>query len=544
MRKLHFISTFIITLVLTFSLTIPVFTSAQVAAAGQNEVETSNLSTINTAIARAVNSIKQSQSGINSEWEAVGIARSGEEVPSSYYEDHFLSTLDSQVINASRVKITDVERLVIAASAIGKDPTNLYGMNLVEKIYNSVDWTPGTDSMTAQGINGPIFALIALDSQPFDIPANAKWTKEKLLNELLSRQNADGSWSLFGTSPSYDMTAMALIAIAPYKSQENVRTTIDRAVQFLSAKQATNGGFNDPFVGGVSSETTSQVIIALSSAGIDPTSAAFTKEGNNLLSHLLSFQYTDGGFKHIQSQNKADAMATEQALQALVAYKLFLEEGGYLYQFPPETKPTITVEGVEDGQTVNDEQLNITVTALNGKGENITHTLTFNDSDLATNAEGHYTLQLREGLNTITVTASSKKDTTIQTYQVTYEKIGNDDSNVPPAGNDPDVPPAENDPDGSNPTDNEQPTDPSDNKPDTTDQPETTDTNNPDNSIKPNQDNGQSVETGTVSTNSSTGNGLPKTASQQWNLILLGALLTLIGAVIYSLRNLKLKMNK
>ncbi|MDV2888071.1 hypothetical protein RYX45_23190, partial [Alkalihalophilus pseudofirmus] len=77
--------------------------------------------------------------------------------------------------------------------------------------------------------------------------------------------------------------------------------------------------FNDPWNGGVSSETTSQVIIGLTSIGIDPTSADFTKDGKNLMSNLFSFQHSDGGYKHILSQNSSDEMATEQALQALVA---------------------------------------------------------------------------------------------------------------------------------------------------------------------------------------------------------------------------------
>ncbi|MDV2887511.1 prenyltransferase/squalene oxidase repeat-containing protein, partial [Alkalihalophilus pseudofirmus] len=132
-------------------------------------------------------------------------------------------------------KITDIERLVIAAAALDPDPTNINGTNLVEKIYNSADRTPGTDSLTAQGINGPIFALIALDSQDFKVPSDARWTIEKLRNYLLDKQNPDGSWSLFGTSPSYDLTGMALIALALYKDLGNVKTAIDRAVQFLSS---------------------------------------------------------------------------------------------------------------------------------------------------------------------------------------------------------------------------------------------------------------------------------------------------------------------
>lgn len=111
--------------------------------------------------------------------------------------------------------------------------------------------------MTAQGINGPIFAPIALDSHDYEVPGDARWTREKLVDYILQKQNPDGSWSLFGTSPSYDLTAMALIALAPHQEGEKVQAAIELAGTFLSEKQGESGGYDDPWNGGVSSETTS-----------------------------------------------------------------------------------------------------------------------------------------------------------------------------------------------------------------------------------------------------------------------------------------------
>ncbi len=50
--------------------------------------------------------------------------------------------------------------MILALTAIGKDPTNVGGHNLLK----------GLDSMSyinKQGINGPVFALIALDSHNY-----------------------------------------------------------------------------------------------------------------------------------------------------------------------------------------------------------------------------------------------------------------------------------------------------------------------------------------------------------------------------------------
>lgn len=278
--------------------------------------------------------------GVDSEWEAIGLARAGAQVPSNYNEK-FLEHLQDQVISQSgkgRMKITDVERLAMAAVAIGKNPTNIdgKGFNLIEKIYNSEPWTTGADSLTFQGNNGIIFALIALDSKGFEIPNHAKWTREKLVAELLKYQKDDGSWSLSSSTTgatSFDITAMALTALAPYGNQASTKQAIDKAVRFLSEAQDSEGGFNEAFVGGISSEATSQVIIGLTANGIDPRSEQFTKQEVNLIDHLLSFQSEDGGFKHTSEDRSSNGMATEQALQALVAVDLYMKGEGSLYDF-------------------------------------------------------------------------------------------------------------------------------------------------------------------------------------------------------------------
>lgn len=296
-----------------------------------------NIKEIETAIVRTVEQMLSS--GVTSEWQAIGIAKAGYQVPAGY-KQYFNEHVSDQIIHANRKKITDIERLVLAAGAIGIDATNVNGVNLVDLIYNSEDWPNGTDSMIAQGNNGPIFALIALDSLAYEVPKDARWTREKLVDYLLTNQNANGSWSLFGTIPNYDITAMALIALSQYKHDSRVQEAIDKAVQFLSDEQGASGGYDDPFSGGVSSETTSQVIIGLTAVGIDPTSEAFTKNDITLIDHLLSYQIPDGSFEHIKGYG-SDGMATEQALQALVAYKLFLNGEGSLYQFAHQVNEPI-----------------------------------------------------------------------------------------------------------------------------------------------------------------------------------------------------------
>lgn len=288
---------------------------------------------------------------VKTEWQAIGLARAGKDVPSSYYDDAFYQNIETQVDEAmewNRAKITDIERLAIAAVAIDKDPTDINGTNLIEYLYDS-PMRGETDSMLIQGNNGPIFALIALDSLDFPEPEESKWNREKLIQELIQNQNDDGSWSLNPSypNPSIDVTAMAIIGLSPYKDQPDVNEAIEGAIEYLSSVQNDKGGFTESFVGGTSSEATSQTIIGLTAYGMDPTDEMFTKNGNNLIDHLLTYQNADGGFSHLLDYG-SNGMATEQAMQALVAYDLFVNDGGRLYDFSGMEDPVVDKEYLEE----------------------------------------------------------------------------------------------------------------------------------------------------------------------------------------------------
>jgi hypothetical protein len=194
------------------------------------------------------------------EWSAVALNKAGKTVPANYLESV------GQDVVSKKGKfhfITDPERYTLGVLAAGGDPTNIAGYNLVQSIYNG--------DVTSQGINGVIYALIALDSGKFDIPSTALWTREKLVNEILKNQNPDGHWSLTTTADrsDADITAMALTALAPYQSQTGAGNSINSAITYLSKTyQSTT----------VNSQTAAQIIIALSALGkYDTSSQLFEK---------------------------------------------------------------------------------------------------------------------------------------------------------------------------------------------------------------------------------------------------------------------------
>lgn len=342
----NFLSIFM-SILLAVSLFVPALQAEANEQPEQKSVTRAAMSDFQTALDKALAHMLEKD--ITSEWQAIGLAKAGKAVPATY-ETAFSKNIQRQLVDSiERLKITDAERLAIAAVAIGKDPENIEGLNLLDYIYNSID-IRGIDTMTRQGTNGLIFALIALDTKNFEVPKDARWNREKMIAKLLSYQLDTGAWSLSTNSegsPSYDMTAMALISLAPYTNNPEVSKAVSRAVTFLSEQQDPTGGFHETFVGGISSEATSQVIIGLTANNIDPQDEMFTKNGINLLDHLLSFQTENGGFKHTAT-GKTDGMATEQALQALVAYDLYTKGEGRLYDFNktnPIPPPAIEMSG-------------------------------------------------------------------------------------------------------------------------------------------------------------------------------------------------------
>ena len=263
------------------------------------------------------------------EWMTIGLARSGRPVPAGYYDNvvEYVKAKADANERLHRAKVTDNARVILALTAIGKDVTNVGGHNLLKGLDNMA-------YVQKQGINGPIFTLIALDSHNY--PTMGDVTREKLIQVILDAQLPGGGWNLSGENADTDMTAMAIQALAPYyKTNETVKAAVDKALEALSALQRNDGGFGS--WGTVNSESCDQVIVALTALGIDPTTdSRFVKNGNTVLDALAGFYVTGGGFKHT-ADGERNGMATEQGYYALAAYYRFVNAQTRLYDMSDVT---------------------------------------------------------------------------------------------------------------------------------------------------------------------------------------------------------------
>ena len=256
------------------------------------------------------------------EWMALGFARSGRDVPDSYY-DSVVAYVDEKIDENGRLhatKCTTNCRFIVALTAIGKDPTDVGGHNLLAGL-NDMGY------IRKVGVSGVIWTLIAFDCGQYEMPKGID--RETLVDTILDFQVPGGGWANSGNIADPDVTSMAIQALAPYREEPEVQSALDDAVTVLAGMLDETGNFPSQY--GASSESVSQVIVALCTLGIDPNrDARFVKNGMSALDGLLGYYVEGGGFQHIHS-GKIDGIATEQGYYALTAYFRMLEGKTPLY---------------------------------------------------------------------------------------------------------------------------------------------------------------------------------------------------------------------
>ena len=245
---------------------------------------------------------------------------------------------------------TEWHRLTMAVLAAGGDPTDVGGHDLIaDGTYNCLAGAPWE-----QGMNGAAWALLALDSKGYEVPGKAKYTREDLISYILGKELSGGGWSLDDKNPSLDLdiTSMVVYTLAPHAAEDvKVREAVNRGLDVLRSKISTDGDYN--YGGTYNCESVAQAIIAFTSMGIDPATVTNASSGKSLLDGLLKYYSTGtGGFLHAyyddEKQNRPNSMATDQAMEAIAAYRLF-QQGINLFDFRATANTTQYVAQADNG---------------------------------------------------------------------------------------------------------------------------------------------------------------------------------------------------
>ncbi|MEA4954721.1 MAG: S-layer homology domain-containing protein [Pseudoflavonifractor sp.] len=255
-------------------------------------------------------------SSTGGDWAVLGIVRSGyapDEGWLNTYYSNLTAALKRTGGKLTASKYSEYSRAILVLTAAGYDPSDVEG-------YDLTAFLSDYEGTVKQGINGAIWALIALDCGNY--PSSLR---EDYIRFILSRQLTDGGFAL-GTDRSADsdpdITAMALVALSNYFEEPEVAAAVEKAVLRLSALQCANGGYESGRA--ANSESCAQVLIALCTLGISSNDARFVKNGSSVCDALMDYALEDGAFEHSKNGGES-GMATEQALLALDALSLYTQ---------------------------------------------------------------------------------------------------------------------------------------------------------------------------------------------------------------------------
>ncbi|MCU4839381.1 DUF4430 domain-containing protein [Bacillus cereus] len=299
---------------------------------------------LNEAISKT--SDKMLQDGIESDWVAVALSRSGKNVPIEAKLNYVKSVTEKVEKRINRFSATDLARTIIMMNAMSADPKNVGGHNLVQKLY---------ESDKVNSVTGYAFALLAFDTKKYEIPVESKWNRVALVEALLNNQHTDGGWTYNSSgskdsASSVDVTGMVLSALAPYQERSDVKPAIQKAVAYLYNEQLQNGGFSAD--GQENSNSTAQAIIGLSLVkDVDQNRL------HKAMQNLLSYQLSNGEFKWLPSDQNGNGMATEQALLALLQFK---EMGKSIYDWSNvDVGDVIKPKPIEEPEKVVEPENNV-----------------------------------------------------------------------------------------------------------------------------------------------------------------------------------------
>ena len=310
-------------------------------------------SVLNATMAKLASTVTAPVFGTTAgEWTVLCLARGDYFAKdNAYFTDYYDRIVETVNTTAAKVnmsgalhksKSTENSRLIVALSALGKDATSVGDWDLVEAYSaNGFSW------IKKQGLNGTIWALIALDSNNYE--TSDETIRQQCVDAILAAQHDDGGWALqankaFASDP--DITGMALTALYPYRNQTAVAEACSEAFACLSAIQNDDGTFSSG--GAKCSESCAWVIVSTTTWGINPdTDSRFIKNGKSVVDGLLAHYLPDSAtFQHIIGAG-SNAMATDQSCYALVAYDRFLNGEKALFDYSDVTFDKVTEEEPE-----------------------------------------------------------------------------------------------------------------------------------------------------------------------------------------------------
>lgn len=377
------------------------------------------------AIATCVNGYqtadKETTCQFGAEWVMLGRLRALDGAQGWKTKDADIQTYVATVMTAiqsgklSRETVpTTIERVILILTALGLDATDFCGQDLTAWLYENQNWNNYVSSDL-------IWGLIALDSGKYTA---ADGYREALIQHLTEYQKQDTGAFFYShgyNADDVDMTAMAMIALAPYKdSNATAKKMYDAGWKYIESNRDDQGNY-----GGKSYDpccTNAYVVIAKCAAG----QTGMEDTVSWMLKNCL-------GEKGFNLNGEYNGMSTYQGMMAMAAYQRAKAGKADLFDMSDVSKQVIQVTKptLKGNKTYNGKKQTVTLPAsgfytVSGttsatKVGKYTVTVTLNDKTNTTWADGStadlkLTWEITKPANPITVknvtkTASTKAQT-------------------------------------------------------------------------------------------------------------------------------------
>ncbi len=275
------------------------------------------------------------------DWAVIALALAGAEEYFDAYQDALRQHVEQAYADTGCLdarKATEYHRVILTVLALGGDPTS-FGTRpdgtAIDLVADGTYRYSG-GNLGGQGLNGWIWALIALDASGVESAPDATVSRQDMLQTIVLAQEPDGGFGLIAGSSDVDITAMALQALAPCRAQ--YATQIEAALDYLAAMLNETCGYSS--YGYENAESVAQVVLALCALGLDPeTESRFVRGAHTLLTKLVSFQREDGSFTHLAEAETGDLLASAQSTLALIAVQRLREGESAVFCFADYAGP-------------------------------------------------------------------------------------------------------------------------------------------------------------------------------------------------------------
>ena len=221
-------------------------------------------------------------------------------------------------------------KLAIAAVALGLDPKNFEGMDLIEEMKDGYD---SNTNFYGAGPYDHALVIIALVATGEELPEGA-------IEAFDARQLEEGSWAFDGTliAGNGDTNTTAIVLQALVAAGATGGDLILHGVEYLAGEALPNGfAFQRGPGAAADANSTSLAIQGLIAVGEDPSAQGW----QNVEGSLLAFQNESGSFSYQLDPRDENLYATVQAIPAIAGLAL---PYNVTRQATPEALPTCTGE--------------------------------------------------------------------------------------------------------------------------------------------------------------------------------------------------------